>query len=204
MAAEPPPGADLEDLRRAVQGCRACPLWEPATQAVFGEGPVSARAVLVGEQPGDKEDRSGRPFVGPAGRVLDDALAAAGLDRSMLYTTNAVKHFKYRPAGKARRHQNPAMPEVAACRPWLDAELAVLHPEVVVLLGATAGRAILGPAFRVTRDRGRFLDWRGTGRLLTTIHPSAVLRAPDDTRAAAFDSLVADLRVAAHGLTAAP
>src|SRR5215210_4199758 len=153
MAAEPPPGADLDQLREAARGCRACPLWEPATQTVFGEGPPTARLVLVGEQPGDKEDRAGRPFVGPAGRVLDDALAATGIDRTVVYTTNAVKHFKYKPAGKARLHQNPAAREVAACRPWLDAELALLDPEVVVLLGATAGKAILGSTFRVTRDR---------------------------------------------------
>lgn len=203
MAAEPPAGADLDQLREAARGCRACPLWEPATQTVFGEGPPAARLVLVGEQPGDKEDRAGRPFVGPAGRVLDDALAAAGIDRSVTYTTNAVKHFKYKPAGKVRLHQNPAAREVAACRPWLDAELALLAPEVVVLLGATAGKAILGPAFRVTRDRGRFLDWPGPGRLLATIHPSAVLRAPDpEARAAASDGLVTDLRVAAKVLGA--
>ena len=207
MAAAPPPGADLDQLRLAAKGCTACPLWEPATQTVFGEGAAPAPLVLVGEQPGDKEDKEGRPFVGPAGGILDDALAAAGIDRSTIYTTNAVKHFKYRPAGKRRLHQNPAAREVAACRPWLDAELAVVRPEVVVLLGATAGKAILGSAFRVTRDRGRFLDWPdggpGTrpGKLLATIHPSAVLRAPDaEARAVAFDGLVADLRVAAAGL----
>lgn len=201
MAAEPPAGADLEQLREAARGCRACPLWEPATQTVFGEGAAHARLVLVGEQPGDKEDEAGRPFVGPAGRILDDALAAAGIDRGAAYTTNAVKHFKYRPAGKARLHQNPAAREVAACRPWLDAELAVLRPEVVVLLGATAGKALLGSSFRVTRDRGRFLDWAGSPQLLATIHPSAVLRAPDaDARAAAYDGLVNDLRVAAAAL----
>jgi DNA polymerase len=204
MAAEPPPGADLDQLREAARGCQACPLWEPATQTVFGEGAADARIVLVGEQPGDKEDKAGRPFVGPAGKVLDDALVAAGIDRSTAYTTNAVKHFKYRPAGKARLHQNPAAREVAACRPWLDAELALLHPEVVVLLGATAGKAILGSTFRVTRDRGRFLDWSGPGRLLATIHPSAVLRAPDaDARATAYDGLVADLAVAAGALAGA-
>ena len=205
MAAEPPPGADLDQLRAAARGCQACPLWEPATQTVFGEGPVPSPLVLVGEQPGDREDREGRPFVGPAGGVLDEALVAAGIDRSEVYTTNAVKHFKFKPAGKRRLHQNPAAREVAACRPWLDAELALVQPEVVVLLGATAGKAILGSAFRVTRDRGRFLDWPGEeprpGRLLATIHPSAVLRAPDaGARAEAFDGLVADLRVAAAGL----
>ncbi len=205
VAAEPPPGADLDQLRRAAAGCTACPLWEPATQTVFGEGAAPAPLVLVGEQPGDKEDKEGRPFVGPAGGILDDALAAAGIDRSAAYTTNAVKHFKYRPAGKRRLHQNPAAREVAACRPWLDAELALVRPDVVVLLGATAGKAILGSAFRVTRDRGRFLDWpepaTGPGRLLATIHPSAVLRSPDaEARAAAFDGLVADLRVAAGAL----
>ncbi len=205
MAAEPPPGADLDQLRQAARGCTGCPLWEPATQTVFGEGSVPARLVLVGEQPGDKEDREGRPFVGPAGGVLDEALEAAGIDRSTIYTTNAVKHFKYRPAGKRRLHQNPAAREVAACRPWLDAELVLADPEVVVLLGATAGKAILGSAFRVTSDRGRFLDWPGDGafggRLLATIHPSAVLRSPDaEARAVALDGLVADLRVAAAAL----
>ena len=201
MAAEPPAEADLDQLREAAEGCRACPLWELATQTVFGEGPPTARLVLVGEQPGDKEDRAGRPFVGPAGRVLDEALGAAGIDRSVTYTTNAVKHFKYRPAGKVRLHQNPAAREVAACRPWLDAELALIGPEVVVLLGATAGKAILGSAFRVTRDRGRFLDWPGPSRLLATIHPSAVLRAPDaEARAAASEGLASDLRVAASAL----
>jgi DNA polymerase len=202
MAAEPPPAADFDQLREAARGCRACPLWEPATQTVFGEGPATASLVLLGEQPGDKEDRAGRPFVGPAGRVLDDALAAAGIDRSAVYTTNAVKHFKHKPAGKVRLHQNPAAREVAACRPWLDAELALVDPEVVVLLGATAGKAILGSAFRVTRDRGRVLDWPGPARLIATIHPSAVLRAPDaEGRAAALDGLVADLRVAAGVLS---
>ena len=201
MAAQPPPGADLDQLREAARACQACPLWEPATQTVFGEGEATASLVLVGEQPGDKEDKAGRPFVGPAGRVLDDALAAAGIDRSAAYTTNAVKHFKYRPAGKVRLHQNPAAREIAACRPWLDAELALVRPEVVVLLGATAGKAILGSTFRVTKDRGRFLDWPGDARLVATIHPSAVLRAPDpEARAAAYDGLVADLTVAASAL----
>lgn len=206
MAAEPPPGADLDQLRQAARACRACPLWEPATQTVFGDGAVPAPLVLVGEQPGDREDKEGKPFVGPAGGVLDDALVAAGIDRSAVYTTNAVKHFKYRPAGKRRLHQNPAAREVAACRPWLDAELALVRPDVVVLLGATAGKAILGSGFRVTRDRGRFLDWPDPGpgrpgRLLATIHPSAVLRAPDaEARTAAYDGLVADLRVAAGAL----
>lgn len=201
MAAEPPPGADLEQLREAALGCQACPLWEPATQTVFGEGAADASLVLVGEQPGDKEDREGRPFVGPAGRILDDALVAAGIDRTAVYTTNAVKHFKYKPAGKRRLHQNPAAREVAACRPWLDAELALLRPEVVVLLGATAGKAILGSTFRVTKDRGRLLDWPGPGHLLATIHPSAVLRAPDpEARALAYDGLVADLEVAAAAI----
>ena len=201
MAAEPPPGADLDQLREAARGCQACPLWEPATQTVFGEGSAGASLVLVGEQPGDKEDLAGRPFVGPAGRILDEALVAAAIDRSAVYTTNAVKHFKYKPAGKRRLHQNPAAREVAACRPWLDAELALLRPDVVVLLGATAGKAILGSKFRVTQDRGRFLEWSGGARLVATIHPSAVLRAPDpQARAEAYDGMVADLRLAASAL----
>ncbi len=201
------PARTLEQVRAEAASCTDCDLHKLGTQTVFGEGAAPAPLVLVGEQPGDKEDKEGKPFVGPAGGVLDDALAAAGIDRSAIYTTNAVKHFKYRPAGKRRLHQNPAAREVAACRPWLDAELDVVRPEVVVLLGATAGKAILGSAFRVTRDRGRFLDWPdggpGTrpGRLLATIHPSAVLRAPDaEARSAAYDGLVADLQVAAGAL----
>jgi DNA polymerase len=195
--------ADLATLAGALDGCRGCPLWEPATQAVPGAGPVDARVVLVGEQPGDQEDRAGRPFVGPAGRLLDEALEAAGIDRSTAYVTNAVKHFKFRAQGKRRIHASPDTWEVRACTPWLQAEMAVLKPEVVVLLGATAGKAVFGPSFRVTQSRGVLLPWPpsgddaryGSGQALATLHPSAVLRADD--RDAALAGLVADLRVVA-------
>ena len=196
-----PPGADLAGLAAALDGCRGCPLWEPATQAVPGAGPADARVVLVGEQPGDQEDLSGRPFVGPAGRLLDQALDEAGVDRTTAYVTNAVKHFKFRAQGKRRIHASPDTWEVRACTPWLQAEMAALRPEVVVLLGATAGKAVFGPSFRVTQRRGVLLPWPpsgddaryGSGQALATLHPSAVLRADD--RDAAFAGLVADLRV---------
>src|SRR3954465_2490538 len=148
----------LERLRRDAADCRACPLWETGTQTVFGEGAATARVVFVGEQPGDQEDRTGKPFVGPAGRLLNDALVAAKIDRGEVYVTNAVKHFKWRPVGKRRLHQKPNAREIAACRPWLDAELKILRPAVVVALGATAAQALMGPAFRVTRERGRAFD----------------------------------------------
>jgi DNA polymerase len=212
-----PVGADLDGLRAAAGGCRGCHLHENATQTVFSKGPVSARVVLVGEQPGDVEDRRGEPFVGPAGKLLDRAVADAGLDPAQTYTTNAVKHFKFTPAagGRRRIHATPDAAEIGACRPWLVAEFALLDPEVVVALGATAGRALFGPSFRVTRSRGVLLPWPGSaahpeefvrsedgardGALaLATLHPSAVLRADD--RDAAYDGLVADLRVAARAL----
>lgn len=202
MSAEPyvPHDGDLADLRDAVRSCRGCPLHEDATQAVFGAGPPGARLVLVGEQPGDREDEAGEPFVGPAGRVLDDALAEAGIARDEVYLTNAVKHFKFRRAERGRRriHQTPGRTEVVACAPWLLAEVERVDPELLVCLGATAAKAVHGPAFRVTRDRGRIITAAGAyaGRqVLATTHPSAVLRAPD--RDAVFAGLVADLRVAA-------
>ncbi|WP_433082711.1 UdgX family uracil-DNA binding protein [Dactylosporangium sp. CA-052675] len=196
--------ASLDDLRRAVQECHACELFRDTTQAVFGEGPEDARMLVVGEQPGDVEDRRGHPFVGPSGKVLDRAFGAAGLDRDSIYLTNAVKHFKHRPAapGKRRLHQTPDRTEIVACRPWLVAELARIRPAKVVVLGATAAKALLGPAFRVTRERGKALPWpasaehpedfEGDGVLVATIHPSAVLRADD--REAAFAGLVEDLK----------
>ncbi len=203
-----PAGADLAGLAAAAAGCRGCPLHENATQTVFGEGAPDARVVLVGEQPGDVEDRQGRPFVGPAGRLLDTALAAAGVERGSAYVTNAVKHFKFTMAGSGKRriHATPDAYEVGACKPWLQAELAVLDPEVVVALGATAGKTLLGASFRVTKSRGVLLPWPGgaeDGRrqsafLLATIHPSAVLRAED--RDAAYAGLVSDLRVVAEVL----
>jgi uracil-DNA glycosylase len=191
---------DLEALRRDAAGCTACDLYERATQTVFGEGPANARVMLVGEQPGDKEDVEGRPFVGPAGRLLDRALADAGLDRAEIYVTNAVKHFKWRRAGKVRLHQKPTAAEVRACAPWWHAELAAVQPTVVVLLGATAAQAVLGPATRVTRGRGRVLPIPSTGddgpAAVVTIHPSAILRMESSERDAAYDDLVDDLRVA--------
>jgi len=183
----------LRAVAREAADCRACPLWERATQTVFGEGPADAPLLLVGEQPGDEEDRAGAPFVGPAGRLLDDALEAAGLERSRLYVTNAVKHFKWKPRGKRRIHDKPNRTEVVACHRWLDTELATVDPDVVVALGATAGQALLGPSFRVGASRGRELEVEGRP-LVATIHPSAVLRARDhDEREEAFDGLVADL-----------
>jgi uracil-DNA glycosylase family protein len=191
---------DLEGLRVEAASCTRCPLYQRATQTVFGEGPVPARLMMVGEQPGDQEDRRGAPFVGPAGRILDDALVAAGIDRSAVYVTNAVKHFKWEPKGKARIHKKPDRSEVSACHVWLEREMAVVGPELVVLLGATASQALLGPAFRVTRERGQVLERPGLPPLLATIHPSAVLRAPD--RDVQLAGLVADLRVAAGILRA--
>jgi DNA polymerase len=192
--------------RRAAADCRGCPLWEDATQTVFGKGDAAARLLLVGEQPGDQEDRQGEPFVGPAGRLLRRALDEAGIDMDTAYVTNAVKHFKFtRPPGGGRRriHKAPDLREVAACRPWLLAELRLVRPEVVVVLGATAGRALLGPSFRVTRDRGALLSLPMEGtepgpRVVATLHPSAVLRADD--REGAYAGLVSDLEVAAEAL----
>ncbi|GGM33492.1 UdgX family uracil-DNA binding protein [Dactylosporangium sucinum] len=194
-----PEGADLDELREAVQRCRGCPLYRDATQAVFGAGAAGARILVVGEQPGDVEDRRGEPFVGPAGKLLDRAFDAAGLDRGLMYVTNAVKHFKYRASapGKRRIHQTPDQREITACRPWLVEEFRQLRPAQVVALGATAGKALLGPSFRVTQQRGvplavpeEFPAAPGAV-LVATIHPSAVLRADD--RDAAFDGLVRDL-----------
>jgi DNA polymerase len=198
-----PREADLPALAAAVQDCRGCDLFERASQAVFGRGAPHARVVLVGEQPGDAEDRQGAPFVGPAGRLLDRALADVGIDPADTYTTNAVKHFKWTPApggGKRRIHATPDTWEVDACRPWLDAELALLDPEVIVVLGATAGRALLGPSFRVTKSRGALIERDGVP-LLPTVHPSSVLRAPD--RETAYEAFVSDLRVAAAFLAGA-
>jgi uracil-DNA glycosylase len=215
--AQPPSGVGLDGLRSAAAGCRACELWEPATQTVFGEGPETARIVFVGEQPGDQEDRKGEPFVGPAGRLLDRALNDAGIDRRDAYITNAVKHFYFKPTPKRRLHQTPRPEHLRACRPWLEAEFAVLTPEVVVALGATAAKALIAPSFRITQDRGRLIPWTPPGVpaapeadrdedapaqtwILATTHPSAILRTPDEGRAAAYDALVADLRVVAGAL----
>lgn len=187
---------DLDELAAAVQHCRGCDLYANATQAVFGSGTPTARLLLVGEQPGDVEDREGEPFVGPAGRLLDRALAEAGVPRDEVFLTNAVKHFRWRPAprGKRRIHQAPTRMQMVACRPWLEAELEAVDPDVVVALGATAVGALFGSSVRLTESRGQPLQWRDRAAVVT-VHPSAVLRAPD-AREEAFAGLVADLRVA--------
>jgi probable DNA metabolism protein len=194
----------LEALRDAARSCRACPLWEPATQAVFGEGPARARIVLVGEQPGDTEDLTGRPFTGPAGQLLDRALAEVGIDRTRLYLTNAVKHFRFEQRGKRRLHRNPEAGHVQACRPWLARELALLQPEVVVCLGATAALALMGRGFRLMDERGRWHRLADGGRMLATVHPAWILRQQDDAaREAAYAGFVADLAALA-GVASAP
>jgi DNA polymerase len=185
----------LNSLHDAVQNCRGCPLHANATQAVFGEGAIRADVMLVGEQPGDHEDLVGAPFVGPAGKILDRALAEAGIDRDDAYVTNAVKHFKWKARGPRRIHDKPSWTETVACRPWLEAELACVRPRALVLLGATAAQSVLGKTFRVTQDRGKPLDCGLAGLVIATIHPSAVLRSTD--REDTFAELVADLRVAA-------
>jgi len=178
MAHKPKPPS-LERLRQDAADCRNCPLWAHATQTVFGEGNPRARLMLVGEQPGDVEDREGHPFVGPAGRLLDKALAEAGVDRARVYVTNAVKHFKWEPRGKRRMHKTPAQREIAACHQWLQGELAAIRPALVVCLGATAAKALLGPRFRITQDRGRVLRPEGLPPVLATFHPSYLLRLKD-------------------------
>jgi DNA polymerase len=198
-----PAAADLDQLRGASADCRGCELWEPATQTVFSAGPASARVVLVGEAPGDQEDRQGAPFVGPAGRLLVQAVDEAGLPRETVYRTNAVKHFRFTQSGPGKRriHQTPELRHITACKPWLAAELRLLDPEVVVCLGATAVKSLLGNEVRVLRDRGRIIERetsKGTTAFLVTVHPSAVLRADD--RDTAYAGLVADLRVAAAAL----
>ena len=188
----------LPKLSEAAACCRRCHLWERGTQTVFGEGRARASLLLVGEQPGNEEDLAGRPFVGPAGRVLDEGLDAAGIDRDAAYVTNAVKHFKWEPKGKRRIHQKPNWTEMTACRPWLEAELQVVKPEVVVALGATAAQTLLGRSFRVTKQRGELVESELHPRVVATVHPSSILRAPDaDARRAAMEEFVEDLRVVA-------
>ena len=170
----------LPALRAAAANCKACDLWKLGTQTVFGEGIANARVMMVGEQPGDKEDLQGRPFVGPAGAVLDRALTAAGIDRTDVYVTNIVKHFKWEPRGKRRLHKKPNALEISACRPWLDAEIKVVRPEVVVLLGASAAQGIMGRQFRVTQQRGQWVQSNIAPLVMATVHPSSILRAPDD------------------------
>ena len=197
-AAYLPERPTLPRLREAAAGCRACPLWQTATQAVFGEGPAAPEVMLVGEQPGDQEDKQGRPFVGPAGRVLDEALELAGIDRKRVYLTNAVKHFKWEARGKRRIHAKPTWSEQVACRPWLEAELAVVQPRVLVCLGATAAQSLLGKQFRVTKERGRWLESDLAEYVTATIHPSAVLRQRDtESRDRELAALVADLKLVA-------
>jgi uracil-DNA glycosylase family protein len=200
-----PPEAGLQTARLAAFGCRACELWERATQTVFGEGKPRAALALVGEQPGDQEDRKGEPFVGPAGRILDQALATAGIDREQVFVTNVVKHFRWRPSGKRRLHERPNAGHVRACRPWLDLELEIVRPRVVVAMGAIAAQALIDPDFKVTSGRGVVLDavTPGGPRMLATIHPSAVLRMrSSEERAASLEMLARDLAIAAKAAKA--
>lgn len=197
-----PKRRDLDSLRNAARSCQGCPLYENATQTVFGAGRATARLILVGEQPGDREDREGAPFVGPAGLLLDRCLAEAGIDRDDVYLTNAVKHFKWEPRGKRRIHKKPNAREVAACHPWLNAELEEIQPEIVVCLGATAAQALLGRTFRVMQNRGTPVFPPGLPPVLATVHPSSILRTPDhDSRERARRDFVQDLRAAASFIT---
>ena len=194
----------LKSLREAAAGCKACPLWRTGTQTVFGEGLTKATVMLVGEQPGDQEDKQGRPFVGPAGRILDQALEQAGIPRDEAYVTNVVKHFKWQPKGKRRIHAKPTWTEQAACRPWLEAELTVVRPRVLVCLGATAAQSLLGKQFRVTKERGTWVDSELAERVTATVHPSAILRQRDDeSRHAEMAAFVDDLRIVAAVLRTA-
>jgi DNA polymerase len=192
-----PQTSSLATLKNAAKKCTACHLYKHATQTVFGEGAKGAKLMLLGEQPGDQEDLSGRPFVGPAGKILDRALEEAGIDRDEVYVTNTVKHFKWEPRGKRRIHKKPNSREIAACRPWLEAELRVVRPGLLVCLGATAAQAVLGPAFRVTRERGKVVGSELAARVVATVHPSSLLRQPDEeSRKREYKLFVADLRVA--------
>ena len=199
--ATPPDTSSWSTLRDAARDCRACHLYKRATQTVFGEGPKRAAIMLIGEQPGDSEDVAGKPFVGPAGKIMNRALDEAGIDRKQVYVTNAVKHFKWEPRGKRRIHQKPNAREIAACRPWLEAELRIVRPKLVVAMGATAAQTIFGPGFRVTRERGRVLPSpfeTGDCEIVATVHPSSLLRQPDEeSREREYKHFVADLRVAA-------
>jgi DNA polymerase len=193
-----PPEHDLKHLAHAAKECQGCALYERATQTVFGEGKAGSPLFLIGEQPGDQEDLQGRPFVGPAGKLLDEALGEAGIDRKLVYVTNAVKHFKWEPRGKRRLHAKPTARETAACRPWVEAEIEAVSPRVIVCLGATAAQSLMGSSFRITQQRGELLEFDGAEKLLATYHPSAVLRAPDhEAREAMRSDLVSDLKKAA-------
>ena len=190
-----PEQLSMPSLQEAAAGCQACDLFKTGTQTVFGEGAVHAKVMFVGEQPGDREDIEGKPFVGPAGRLLDEALKEAGIDRTRVYITNAVKHFKWKPQGKRRLHQKPNAAEISACRPWLDAEVALIKPAVLVLLGATAAQALLGRDFRVSQQRGQFIERPGFPLMMATVHPSSILRAPDDeSREIEREAFVRDLK----------
>jgi len=190
-----PQAESLDDLRARAKHCKACELWRNATQTVFGEGADSSKILFVGEQPGDQEDLQGRPFVGPAGKLLDSALEEAGIAREKTYITNAVKHFKWEPRGKRRIHKKPNGAEIAACRPWLDTEIAILQPEVIVCLGATAAQALLGREFRVTQHRGEIMKSSLAPFIMATVHPSSILRAPDEeSRQAEIERFIGDLK----------
>jgi|SRR5215471_16901805 len=196
-----PSARSLSALRQAAAKCEGCPLYARATQTVFGEGPEDARVVMVGEQPGDKEDRQGRPFVGNAGKLLDRALEEAGVDRSEVYVTNAVKHFSWTERGKLRLHKKPIASEINACRPWLEAEIQVIEPDIVVCLGATAAQSLMGRSFRVTTDRGKFFESRWARALMATAHPSSLLRITDEAeRTREYERFVADLRTVGEKL----
>jgi uracil-DNA glycosylase len=195
-----PDRRNLKALRAAAAGCRGCHLWQPATQTVFGAGLKRSRVMLVGEQPGDTEDRAGKPFVGPAGRELDRALEAAGIARDEAYVTNVVKHFRFEERGRRRIHKTPKRFEIDACRPWLDSELAEVEPDALVMLGATAAKALLGSSFRVTQHRGELLDSELAPLVAATVHPSSILRGPPEEREENREALVDDLRVVARAL----
>ena len=189
--------SELDRLREDAADCRMCDLWQDATQTVFGEGRASAEVMVVGEQPGDVEDKQGKPFVGPAGRLLDRAFEEAGIDRTKVYVTNAVKHFRFELRGKRRIHRKPTVGQIEACKPWLQGEIAAVRPKLIVCLGATAAQSLLGKTFRLTRHRGEVFSPEGLPPVTATVHPSSILRADDDDRQAQFDALVTDLRKAA-------
>jgi len=197
-----PERKSLKAFREAAADCKACDLWERGTQTVFGEGARHAEVIFVGEQPGNEEDLAGKPFVGPAGRLLDDALIEAGIDRTQSYVTNVVKHFKWEPRGKRRIHKKPNTREIVACRPWLEAEISLLKPTIIVCLGATAAQSLLGPQFRVTKQRGQFIESTLAPYIVATVHPSSILRAPDDeTRRLERRRFIDDLKKVAHVLS---
>ena len=189
-----PPRPTLSSLKAAAADCQACDLWKRGTQTVFGDGSRRANVLFIGEQPGNEEDLTGKPFVGPAGKLFDNALEEAGIDRKQTYVTNVVKHFKWEPRGKRRIHKKPNAVEIAACRPWLEAEIALVKPEVIVALGATAAQALLGPKFRVTKQRGQFIESTLAPYVMATVHPSSILRAPDETRHLEYRRFVDDLK----------